>query len=70
MESARTTSKGTMPIWVLFDTEEQVTEAKAWMKGKKNVKLVEPMTKAEAEARRAARYKEIEDAMRKSKSRN
>lgn len=51
MESCRTLSNGTMPINVLFDTEEEVKQAKAWMKGKRKVKTLFPMTKAESEKR-------------------
>jgi hypothetical protein len=59
MLSARDTSKGTMEIWVLFDTVEQVEQAKEWMKGKQKVKTLVPMTGLEAEKRQEKRKKEI-----------
>lgn len=59
MESARETSRGTMPLGVLFETEEEVRIAKAWMKGKRKVKTLEPMTFEESDKRKAKRRKEI-----------
>jgi hypothetical protein len=59
MLSARDTSKGTMEIWVLFDTVEQVEQAKEWMKGKQKVKTLTPMTAEDAEERRAKARKQI-----------
>ncbi|QGH74877.1 hypothetical protein MAL1_00131 [Bacteriophage DSS3_MAL1] len=59
MEGARETGKGTMEMWVHFATEEEVAEAKAWMKGKRNVKNLTPMTPDEAERRRAEKKAEI-----------
>lgn len=44
MEGARDIAKGTMPMHVIFKTEAEVKEALAWMKGKKNVKNLTPMT--------------------------
>lgn len=59
MESARDLAGGTMDMWVIFDTEEEVTEALAWKKGKHKVSTIEPITKEEAERRHQRRYKEI-----------
>jgi len=59
MESARTLSKGTMDVWVILDTEEDVVTANAWMKGKQKVKTLVPMTGLEAEKRQEKRKKEI-----------
>ena len=61
MESARDLGKGTMGIWVVFDTKEQVSEAKKWMKGKQRVKNLEPLTTEDAEVRRKKRFQEISD---------
>lgn len=41
MEHARQLSGGTMPIYVSFDTQEEIDAAKAWTKGKQKVKTLE-----------------------------
>ena len=63
MEAARTLANGTMQVWVIFDTDEQVQEAKAWMKGRQKVKNLEPITAQEASARKNRRRREIEKAL-------
>lgn len=63
MESARDVCKGTMEMWVLFDTPEEVRIAKDWMKGKRKVKTLTPMTREESEKRKTKRRKEIAASM-------
>ena len=53
MESARDVAKGTMEMWVIFDTDEEVTEAREWMKARQKVKNLTPMTAEESAARHA-----------------
>jgi len=59
MESARDTANGTMEMWIQFDTEEEVQIAKDWMKGKRKVKTLEPLTREESDKRKAKKRKEI-----------
>ncbi len=40
MEDARKLSRGTMPIYVAFDTQEEIDAAHAWVKGKQKTKLI------------------------------
>jgi hypothetical protein len=55
MESARVLAQGTMEMWVQFTTEEEVVEAEAWMKGKRNTKNLTPLTAKDADTRRDAK---------------
>ncbi len=41
MEAARNMANGTMPLYIAFDTQEDIDAATAWMKGKQKVKLLE-----------------------------
>ena len=59
MESARDTARGTMELWVRFDTAEEVAVAVEWMSGKRKVKNLTPITQAESEKRKNKKYKEI-----------
>jgi len=63
MEQARDLSNGTMPLCVLFDTDEQVEAARTWMKGKQKVKKLIPITvensRKEQEKRRKAIHKKL-----------
>lgn len=52
MEEARTLSGGTMPIDIVFATEEEVATALAWMKGKRKVSTLSPITVAQSEKNR------------------
>lgn len=49
MEGARDISMGTMPMGILFNTDEEVKAAREWMKGKRRVKNLHPMTHEENE---------------------
>ena len=53
MDSARKLANGTMFMWIIFDTREEVDAAREWMKGKQKVKTLTPMTAEDAENARA-----------------
>jgi len=63
MESARDVANGTMEMWVVFDTKEEVDVALAWMKGKRKAKNLTPLTKEESAKRKSRRRKEIAKSM-------
>lgn len=63
MESARDVANGTMEMWVVLETQEEVKIAKAWMKGKRKAKNLEPLTVEESDKRKAKRRKEIARSM-------
>lgn len=65
MEAARAASNGTMEVWVVFQTDAEVDEANKWMKGKQKVKSLTPLTRADADARKAATRAAYEDARKK-----
>lgn len=58
MEGARAVSKGTMPINVVFDTEEEVKEARLWMKGKQKVGKLNPITRSQSDDNHSAAIKD------------
>ena len=63
MLSAREAANGTMELWVLFDTDEEVVQAKEWMKGKQKVKTLIPITEENARKAQQSHRKEIAKKM-------
>lgn len=59
MALARDAANGTMEMWVQFDTEEEVRIAEDWMKGKRKVKNLEPLTREKSDKRKSKKRKEI-----------
>lgn len=55
MESAQASAGGTMAMFVVVPTDEDVAAAVKWMKGRKNVKNLTPITKVSLDAYLLAR---------------
>lgn len=63
MTSAQKMAQGTVSMWVVFDTKDEVSHALNWMKGKIKVKNLTPLTHEQATKKKDNKRKEMARAL-------